>query len=505
MHIETTTKGLVSGSRPESCTVVIFGASGDLSRTTLLPSLFALEQHQLLPENFAIVGTARSDWNDETFRDQARQHAEKSSSFHEEAWKKFADKMSYFQGDVTAPISDFYEALDQNLQQLQQQHQIGPNVVFHLSMPPSFYGEIVQKLGEAGLLNEEQGWRRVILEKPFGHNEPSARELDQALQKVLREEQIYRIDHYLGKETVQNILAFRFANSSFDPIWNREHVDHVQITAAEKEGIGTRAGYYDKSGVVRDMVQNHLLSLLSLIAVEPPASFAPEALRKEMAEVLKFARPLSSKADCVLGQYAQSEDGTMKAYREEENVADDSTAATFAACKLWIDNPRWSGVPFYLRTGKRLSQKLTEITIQFKPTPQPLDEQRPQSYAGNRLTFRLSPTEGIAHCFLAKRPGPGFSLEPVTMEFQYDEAFGVEKLPGAYEWLLHDVMQGDQSLFPRSDWIYHAWSIVDPVIREWENQPFVPLPNYSAGSWGPEDADQLLKQDHREWYIAKCS
>ena len=328
----------------------------------------------------------------------------------------------------------------------------------------------------------------MVLEKPFGYDAASARALDRQLLTVVREEQLYRVDHYLGKETVQNMLVFRFANPGFEPIWNRQYIDHVQITAAESEGIGTRAGYYDRIGAVRDMVQNHLLQLLCMTAMEPPLSYDGVALRNETVKVLQAVQPIDIHQDCVLGQYGagEIEGHEVPAYRAEADVPADSTTPTFAALKLTLDNWRWAGVPFYLRTGKRLPQKYTAITLHFKPTPHLMfpveDAERLHS---NVLTFSLQPNEGIVHTFLAKQPGPDICLRPVTMHFRYDLTFGIQRPPSAYEWLLHDAMQGNQTLFARSDWLYEAWSIVDPVIQHWETQAAQDLPRYAAGTWGP--------------------
>jgi glucose-6-phosphate 1-dehydrogenase len=378
------------------------------------------------------------------------------------------------------------------------------NVLFHFSTPPSLYSEIAHKLAAASLLASADGWRRILIEKPFGHDEASARALDRQLLEVVEETQLYRVDHYLGKETVQNMLAFRFANPSFEPIWNRRYIDHVQITAAESEGIGTRAGYYEGTGVVRDMIQNHLLQLVCMTAMEPPVAYDGRSLRDETVKVLHAVKPLDVRRDCVLGQYSSGALGghSVPAYRDEANVSADSTTPTFAALKAEIGNWRWAGVPFYLRTGKRLPRKVTEVSIHFKPTPHvmfPIEASEHLQH--NILTFRLQPDEGIIHTFLAKQPGPDICLQPVTMNFCYERAFGIEEPPSAYEWLLLDAMQGDQTLFPRSDWIYEAWSIVDPINEQWEARPPDDLPTYAAGTWGPEAADALLGRDGRAWQV----
>jgi glucose-6-phosphate 1-dehydrogenase len=356
--------GLVHGMPPEPCVVVILGVAGDLARTTLVPSLYALGCQRLLPEPFALLGVARRAWNDDTFRDAIRTYAQEKKGFSEETWRQFATRLSFVHGDLDAPPTEDYARLREHLKAVQAEHHIPDNVLFHFSVPPQLYGEIAHKLAAASLLkSDNSGWRRLIIEKPFGRDAASARALDRQLLKVLNEEQIYRVDHYLGKETVQNMLVFRFANPGFEPIWNHHYIDHVQITAAEDEGIGTRAGYYDTTGIVRDMVQNHLLQLLCMAAMEPPVSYDGVALRNETVKVLQAIRPVDVQRDCVLGQYRAGEldNHELRAYRDEENVPPDSATPTFAALKLTLDNWRWARVPFYVRTGKRLPRKCTEI------------------------------------------------------------------------------------------------------------------------------------------------
>jgi glucose-6-phosphate 1-dehydrogenase len=502
MGLQVTCTGMTQGTPPDPCLVVIFGASGDLAQNTLIPSLYALACQRLLPDPFAIIGVARREWDDEAFRDAMRDIVKNKTAFREDVWEKLGRELYYVSGDLRSSASEGYAALREKIRRVQAEQHLPDNILYHCSTPPSLYGEIVERLAAASLLKRDHGWRRVIIEKPFGDDEASARALDRQLLAVLDEEQLYRVDHYLGKETVQNMLVFRFANPGFEPIWNRNFIDHVQITAAESEGIGTRAGYYDNVGVVRDMIQNHLLQLLCMTAMEPPVSYDGLSLRNETFKVLQAVRPVDLHANCLLGQYGAGMIGLRKvrAYRDEQDVANDSTTPTFAALKLTLDNWRWAGVPFYLRTGKRLPRKLTEIIIAFKPTPHlmfPID--MPGPLQNNILTFRLQPAEGILHTFLAKQPGPDICLRPVTMDFCYEKTFGIEEPPSAYEWLLLDVMQGDQTLFARSDWIYRAWSIVDPINARWEAEPATDLPNYAAGSWGPAAADALLNRDGREW------
>jgi len=501
--LEVNCTGMAHGTPPDPCVIVICGVAGDLSRTTLIPSLYALACQQLLPEPCAILGVGRRTWNDDALRQAMRPFVQDRKDFSPAAWDQFAKRLHFVSGDFSAPASEAYATLRTQIAQVQRADHIPDNVLFHLSVPPHLYGEIVHKLGTASLLQSPGGWRRIIIEKPFGYDAASARALDRQLLQIVSEEQLYRVDHYLGKETVQNMLVFRFANPGFEPIWNHQYIDHVQITVAEAEGIGTRAGYYDATGVMRDMVQNHLLQLLCMTAMEPPVSYDGLALRNETAKVLQAISPLDVQDDCVLGQYGRGkiEGHAVRAYREEEHVAAETTTPTFAALKLTVDNWRWARVPFYVRTGKRLPQKRTDITIQFKPTPHvmfPLDHggQLPC----NILTFSLQPNEGIQYTFLAKQPGPDICLRPVTMRFRYDLTFGIERPPSAYEWLLHDAMQGDQTLFARSDWIYDAWAIVDPVIKHWEANPGQALPLYPAGTSGPEAAQALLTRDGRAWH-----
>jgi glucose-6-phosphate 1-dehydrogenase len=504
MDFAVNCSGLAKGRPPDPCAVVIFGASGDLATRTLIPSLYALACQGLLPEPFAIIGFARRAWDDNAFRRTMLESVKQRRAFRPDVWESFAQRLYYLRGDISSPPSEDYRALRGKLEKVQAEWQLPGNILFHFSTPPHLYSAIAHKLAAVALLASADGWRRVIIEKPFGYDEASARELDHRLLEVMEEEQLYRVDHYLGKETVQNMLVFRFANPAFEPIWNRRYIDHVQITVAESEGIGGRAGYYDGTGVVRDMIQNHLLQLLCMTAMEPPLSYQGTFLRNETVKVLQAVRPLDVWADAVLGQYGagEVEGRRVRAYRDEEGVPDTSTTPTFAALKLQLDNWRWAGVPFYLRTGKRLPRKVAEINIHFKPTPHlmfPIEE--PERLQHNILTFRLQPHEGIFHTFVAKQPGPGICLRPVTMNFCYEKAFGIEEPPSAYEWLLLDAMQGDQTLFPRSDWIYQAWSIVDPLIAFWEANPAKELPNYAAGTWGPAAAEALLLRDGRAWQV----
>lgn len=494
--------GLKKGAPPEPCTIVIFGASGDLTRRELLPSLYALYEEQLLPELCAIIGFARTEWNDETFRTAMHDAVKNSPRFHHDHWRQFAKSLYYHRAEYDDHHSQV--ALHQRIRRtLPDNDQLLANMLFHLAVPPSAHSSILERLGAGPFAHSDHGWRRVIIEKPFGHDEPSAKSLNRQLQDVFREEQIYRIDHYLGKETVQNMLAFRFANPSFEPIWNRNYIDHVQITVAEDIGIGSRGRFYDETGVVRDMVQNHLFHLLCFTAMEPPARYTATALRAETFKVLDAIAPINVHTDCIAGQYGPGciKGEGVRAYREEEHIDADSATPTFVALKLLINNWRWAGVPFYLRTGKRMERKIAEITVSFKPTPHlmfPLEEG--SEPLKNMLTFRLQPDEGILQTFLAKQPGAEICLRPVTMHFGYNSAFGVEHPPSAYQWLLLDAMRGDQTLFPNAEWISKAWSLLDPVVAASSSEA-AQFPNYEAGSWGPPETERLLQREGRAWIV----
>jgi glucose-6-phosphate 1-dehydrogenase len=493
---------LNGSSLPEPCIIVIFGVTGDLARRELMPALYELRCRNLLPEPCAIVGFARRDWSDDKFREEMRAAVSESACklVH---WEELARRMYYVRGNFDDDAGSSYAALRERIGAVRDELGIPEHVLMHLSTPPGFYGTIAERLGAAALAQSENGWRRVIIEKPFGQDAESARKLEATFHEVFSEEQIFRIDHFLGKETVQNMLAFRFANPAFEPIWNHHYIDHIRITAAESGGIGTRGSFYEKNGVVRDMLQNHLLQLLCMVAIEPPVSYSAASLRTETLKAIESIRAVDLERDCVLGQYGAGEIGgaQVRAYREEADVAGDSTTPTFVAAKLVLENWRWAGTPVYLRTGKRLAQKLTEVTVQFKRTPHQIFEATEEHAArGNTLTFRLAPQAGIHHAFLAKQPGPNIRLQSVDFDFCYSSAFGIERPPGAYEWLLHDAMRGDQTLFPRADWILSAWQLVDPIVEKWASAPRADLPNYEAGSWGPDAAEQLLRRDRRRWH-----
>jgi glucose-6-phosphate 1-dehydrogenase len=482
--------------------MVIFGATGDLTRRELLPSLFELHRKQLLPEGFAVIGFSQGQWDSAAFRDEMRRAVEHSCGRAPD-WDAFARRLSFVRGDATSGPHEGYAALAEEIDRVRSAFAIPGNVLFHMAVPPALFGPIADRLGASGLAASDEGWRRLVVEKPFGKDRTSARDLDRQLRQVFGEEQIYRIDHFLGKETVQNMLVVRFANPGFEPIWNRNYIDHVQITVAEDIGIGTRAAFYEQTGVVRDMVQNHLLQLLCMTAMEPPVSYDAASLRNETVKVLQAVHvvPVDVEIEAARGQYGPGDVAgqPVRGYRQEDRVPADSATATFAAIKLTLDDWRWADVPFYLRTGKRMARKLTEVAIQFKPTPhlmfRGLDSPPPHNSV---LVFEVQPDEGIVQTLAAKQPGPDLAIRTVTMNFRYADAFGVEEPPRAYAWLLLDAMQGDQTLFARADWIDRAWQIVDPIVERWASAP-AQVPIYAAGSAGPAEAEEMMRRDGRRW------
>jgi glucose-6-phosphate 1-dehydrogenase len=505
-HAYTAT-GASQGRRPHAAVLTIFGASGDLTRRKLVPALYNLALQNRLPERFAVVGYARSEMTHEVFRDKMRDAVREFSrtGLDEAFWEKFAHTLYFVPGAYDEPRG--YESLKSFIDNFDHGSRVLPARIFYLAIPPDLYSQVVREISAAGLAPRESdgdGRTRVVIEKPFGTDLASARELNQTVHEVLDENQVYRIDHYLGKETVQNIMVFRFANSVFEPIWNRRYVDHVQITAAETVGVENRGGYYDKSGVVRDMFQNHLLQLLCLTAMEPPVGFSADAVRDEKTKLLKAVRPMPIDAvaeAAMCGQYGAGQTGGKEVvgYTEESGVPKDSATPTYAVIRYFIDNWRWEGVPFYLRSGKRLAKRVTEIAIQFKRPPMlmfracAVDEVSP-----NVLVMRIQPDEGIALTFEVKPPGPDICVSPLSLDFRYDEAFGSSP-PEAYETLLEDCIEGDSTLFTRSDWVELAWSLVDPIIRAWETKKPENFSTYPAGSWGPETANEFMKRNGRRW------
>jgi glucose-6-phosphate 1-dehydrogenase len=489
----------------EPCAVVIFGASGDLARRKLIPALYRLVQERLLPAEFAIVGLGRTPMSDEEFREKMKAAVvefSESKEVDEEVWRSFAAKLQFLPSDIGRP--ECYAELARRLEKVDAEHGTGGNRLFYLSVAPEFYAEAVKQLGEAGLTRQEKGWARVIIEKPFGTSLESARELNAQILKHLEESQVFRIDHYLGKETVQNLLVFRFANGIFEPMWNRQYIDHVQITNAETVGVEGRGGYYEKSGVVRDMIQNHVFQVLSLVAMEPPSSLSAEDVRDEKIKAMNSARdftPERVRLECVRGQYGAGSIGgkPVPGYREEKDVAPDSATETFAMVTMWFDNWRWSGVPFYVRSGKRLAKRVTEIAIQFRAAPHALFGKAQEELAPNQLVIRIQPDEGITLRVAAKVPGQVTRIRDVNMDFRYGASFGVQ-LAEAYERLILDCILGDSTLYARKDMTERGWELVMPVLDEWAARAGeADFPNYEAGSWGPEDSFKLLEQHGRRW------
>ncbi len=489
---------------------VIFGASGDLTRRKLIPALYNLACGGLLPAKFSVFGFAVTPMDDDSFREQMRagvQESKEAKPFDPKVWDAFAAGLHYVTADFVAP--EGYQTLASRLEEAEKRAGRTGKRLFYLATPPSFMADIVARLGEHGLVTPTaapgEGWSRVVLEKPFGRDLKSAIDLNASIHKVLQEDQIYRIDHYLGKETVQNILAFRFANSIIEPIWNRRYIDHVQITAGETLGVEHRGGYYEQAGCLRDMFQNHLLQLLATVAMDPPVRYGGSSVRDRKADVLHAIVPINPEnlADiAVRGQYGPGHiNGVdVPGYRQEDGVSPLSNTETFVALKLFVDNWRWADVPFYMRSGKRLPSKVTEINIQFKRVPHLFfqlgaDDQM----EANTLTIRIQPDEGIALRFCAKIPGPEMHLRQVQMNFSYTDSFQVEPST-AYETLLLDSMEGDPTLFNRADQVESAWTAIEPLIDIWSaTGPFQPFPNYAAGTWGPSASDTLLARDGRAW------
>jgi len=493
------------GEPAEPCALVIFGATGDLAARKLVPALLNLGRGGLLPKEIAVVGVATSPMTTEAFRERlARDLGGRGAHAADPAlWSWLAERIRYVPGDFRA--GETYARLAETLAAAEGERGTMGRRLFYLATPPAFFAEIVERLGALGLTEQTSGaWRRVVVEKPFGHDHDSARELNARLRKVLEEAQIYRIDHYLGKETVQNLLVFRFANGIFEPIWNRRYVDHVQITVAETVGIEQRGRYYDTAGALRDMVPNHIFQLLALTAMEPPISFEADAVRDEKTKVLRAIQPLSAEnvlTRAVRGQYGEGEVNgeRLPAYRTETHVDPNSNTETYVAMKLHVDNWRWAGVPFYLRTGKCLPYAHTEIAIEFRRPPHVLFRgTEVGDVPPNVLVLHLQPDEGISLSFQAKVPGPVVRTGEVEMDFAYAEHFGSIPSTG-YETLLYDAMCGDATLFQRADGVEDGWSVVEPILDLWRAMPARSFPNYAAGTWGPKEADELLAREGRAW------
>ena len=490
---------------PDPSVLVLFGGTGDLAHRKVIPALYQLWRTNLLPHEFVLLAIGRRPYDDESFRKDIRASLDQFSRVlpvEEDAWRSFAERICYQHLDF-ADAGGFSQ-LTKRLDALDQERGTRGNRLFYLATQPSQFAEITGQLGRAGLDHElhEGGWRRIVIEKPFGHDLDSARRLNREVSKVFRESQVYRIDHYLGKETVRNLLVFRFGNGIFEPLWNRRYVDHVQITVAESIGIENRGAFYEQTGASRDVLQNHLLQLVSLIAMEPPARFEADALRDEKVKVLRAISTSTGDAggDVVRGQYGPGWVAATQVpgYRQEKDVDATSETETFVAAKLTIDDWRWSGVPFYVRTGKRLPKRATEIAIQYREVPHRLFKDEGVEPDANLLAIRIQPDEGIMLRFGAKVPGLGLDVRSVTMDFTYGSAFSVDS-PDAYETLILDALQGDASLFTRADEVEEAWSIVDPIVEGWADGSVPEFPNYEAGSWGPPAADELLARDGRRW------
>jgi glucose-6-phosphate 1-dehydrogenase len=500
-------EGIRIKNSPEPCVMIIFGATGDLTHRKLLPALYNLALEHPLPAGFSVVAFARRPYSDDEYRQQALESINQYSRqkpVNLQVWENFAAGIHYLQADFNDPKG--YDKLNNLLNLLDQERGTGGNRIFYLSTPPSQYPEIIQRLGTAGLSRNRKGWTRVIVEKPFGHDLPSAIELNRQVAKVFKEEQVYRIDHYLGKETVQNILVFRLANGIFEPVWNRRYVDHVQITVAENIGLEGRSGYYEESGAIRDMVQNHVLQLLSLVAMEPPITFDANSVRDEKVKVLHALQPLTGQdviTNMIRAQYGPgwlSNGQQVVGYRQEPGVSPRSMTETYLALKVFIDSWRWAGVPFYLRTGKHLPKRVTEIAIQFKQAPLMLFK-RSEAYGQvepNVMTLRIQPDEGISLKFGAKVPGTEMQIRSVNMDFFYGSS-GFREQPEAYERLLLDCMLGDSTLFTRRDEVEAAWTFIQGILDAWKREPAETIQTYESGSWGPQVADEFIWRDGRRW------
>lgn len=488
--------------KPKNCLLVIFGASGDLTKRKLMPSIFELFKRGVLPENFVILGVSRTDFTDASFRENMTQSitdSEKDSPVKDV--EDFVKKLYYM--PIDTKTSQDYGRLKERIEELNKKFSLDGNYIFYLATPPSAYAMIAECLGEYNFQDTTVGFRRLVIEKPFGYDLASAIELNEKLHKIFKENQIYRIDHYLGKETVQNLLVTRFSNGIFEPLWNRSYIHHVEVTSAESIGVENRGEYYDGAGALRDMVQNHLLQVMSFVAMEPPSSFASDAIRNETLKVYQSLRPIKEdevEKSCIRGQYTASNvrGEQLKGYREEANVQPDSKTETYVALKFYIDNWRWGGIPFYIRTGKRLPTRVTEVVIHFKPTPHALFGQTDNCETCNQLIIRIQPDEGILLKISVKVPGGGFELKTVNLDFHYKD-FGNIHLPDAYERLLYDCMMGDSTLYSRGDVVEAAWKFVAPIQNAWKNNPNIKIYGYPAGTWGPDNADDLIEDKNVTW------
>ncbi|HEV3200258.1 MAG TPA: glucose-6-phosphate dehydrogenase, partial [Bryobacteraceae bacterium] len=489
--------------RVPECVVVIFGANGDLTKRKLMPALYRLAYDRRLSAGFAVVGISRTPMGDDQFREKMLESVKQFSEdtkFDGEVWDAFAAGLFYVAGDISD--KGLYERLAKRLAEIEEMRHTGGNVMFYLSMQPSQYASTALGLGAAGL-GKGKGWRRLVVEKPFGHDLESARELSDRLHEVFDETDVYRIDHYLGKETVQNILAFRFGNGIFEPLWNRRYVNHVQITAAESIGVEGRGAYYQEAGALADMIQNHLLQVMATIAMEPSASFRATSVRDERSKLLRSIRAMTPdeiRKNAVPGQYGPARIGGQEVpgFRQETGVNPDSQTDTYAAVTFFVENWRWAGVPFYVRTGKRLPKRVTEIAIQFNQAPLRIfGDQDGAESSPNLLIVRIQPEEGISLKFLSKTPGAGMKLRPVSMDFNYGSSFG-ERSPSAYETLLLDAIIGDATLYTRQDMVEASWTVVEPIQKVWRDTKFN-FPNYPAGTWGPAAADDMLAQRGHVW------
>ncbi len=502
--MDTYSSGAGYAGVTEPCTVILFGASGDLAKRKVIPALYDLAVHGALGPRYSVVGFARTAMTDEVFRatsEEAAKNISEVGPIDPKTWSEFASRLHYCSGDYGDQES--YGCLAKRIAEIEAANKLGGNRLFYLSTPPEVYPAIIEQLGRTGLSRSsiQNAWVRIIIEKPFGRDLPSAKELNKIVLNAFEEQQVYRIDHYLGKDTVQNLLVLRFGNGIFEPLWNRNYVDQVQITAGETLGVERRGGFYERAGALRDMIQSHVLQLTSLVAVEPPATFDATAVRNEKLKVLQSIRPfdLGMVAQSVVrGQYAPGQiDGKqVPGYREEPGVDAKSRTETFVAMRVLIDNWRWAGVPFYLRTGKRLAKRSTEIVIQFKRAPHIVF--RGKEVEPNRLALNIQPEEGISVSFGAKRPGTEMRIGNVTMNFNYHEGFG-EPTRSAYATLLSDCVRGDATLFDRGDSVEAAWSLIDPILDVWTAAKSAAVPQYTAGSWGPREADLMLERDGNEW------